>query len=178
MMNKLLLALLLTCCGDGPEPAIIVDDRPEAGVPPEALAQKIDKAFGLPTFHAMTQGTIKTVRIRYFNKKTWATEKQACEYVAGFLAHKSEEVFGFQVWSQGVGVPEIECFIDFTDEYKQKLRDEGKPCREGQGRLLIWQTESCFRDASGRWWFVSAFDHFHTSHPEGNRELSKSAKPK
>ena len=172
-MKLVLLALVLTCAVDSKEPSIVVDDRPEVGVPPEAAAQKIDKAFGLPTFHAMTQGTIKTVRIRYFNKKTWATEKQAREYIAGFLAHESQEAFGFQIWSQEVLVPEIECLVDFTDEYEQKLRDGQKSCREG--RLLIWNTESCFRDATGRWWFVSAFDHFHTSHPKGDRKLSKSA---
>ena len=30
-----------------------------------------------------------------------------------------------------------------------------------------------FRDATGRWWFVNAFDHFHRSHPKGNRENAK-----
>ncbi len=173
-MNAVLLALVLTCAVDGKEPSIVVDDRPEAGVPPEALAQKTDKAFGNGTFQAMTQGTIKTVRIRYFNKRTWATEELAREYVAGFLAHESQEVFDFQIWSQGVGVPEIECLVDFTDEYREKLRNDKKPCREG--RLLIWNTESCFRDATGRWWFVSAFDHFHSSHPKGDRKFSKNPK--
>jgi hypothetical protein len=91
-MKAILLGLLLTCAGK--EPSIVFDDRPEAGVPPEALAQKTDQGFGNETLHAMTQGTIKTIRIRYFNKKTWATEGQAREYVAGFLAHESQEVFG------------------------------------------------------------------------------------
>jgi hypothetical protein len=179
MMTAVLIALALISGADGNAPTIVVDDRPEAGVPPEAEAQKNDKEFpagGARTFHTLTKGTIKTVRIRYFNKKTWATEEQAREYVAGFLAHDSREqdVFGFQIWSESVGVPEIECLVDFTDEYREKLRNEQKPCREG--RLLIWTTESCFRDATGRWWFVNAFDHFHRFHPKGDSKLSRNPK--
>jgi hypothetical protein len=75
-----------------------------------------------------------------------------------------------------VPVPEIECIVQFTDEHRQKLLAENKGCREG--RLLIWKTESCFRDATGRWWFVNAFDQFHRSHPKGNRALAKEAKSK
>ena len=44
-MKAVLLALVLTCAVDGKEPSIVVDDRPEAGVPPEAEAQKNDKLF-------------------------------------------------------------------------------------------------------------------------------------
>ena len=178
-MKAVLIALALICGADSKEPTIVVDNRPEAGVPPEAEAQKNDKEFpekGARTFHAMTRGTIKTVRIRYFNKNIWPTEEQAREYVAGFLAHESrqQDVFGFQIWSQSVGVPEIECLVDFTDDYREKLRNEHMPYREG--RLLIWNTESCFRDATGRWWFVNAFDRFHSSHPKGDRKLSRNPK--
>ena len=169
------------------QPSIVFDNRPESGMPREALAQMIAKlsvpkgalpAQELPkTLHALTNGTIKTVRIRYFNKDTWATEEQAREYVAKFLAHKSLDAYlGSYPWSQGVGAPEIECLVDFTDEYRKKLRDEQKPSHEG--RLLLWNTESCFRDATGRWWFVSAYDHFHGSHPKGIRENAKGAKSK
>jgi hypothetical protein len=158
----------------GGEPEIVFDDHPEAGVPTEALTQSrgADPPHeGMRTLREMTDGRVKTVRVRYFNRQTWPTEKQAREYVGGFLAQKSLDVYGFQVWSQGVGVPELECFIEFTDEYRRKLREDEKPYRDG--RLLIWQTESCFRDATGRWWFVNAFDYFHGCHPKGNRELSK-----
>jgi len=174
--------------GNVQEPSIVVDNRPESGVPPEALAQIYVKlsaaekaandalrAKGYPLrLGTLTAGTIKTVRIRYYNKETWAAEKQAREYVAAFLAHKSLNVYDFQIWSQGVDVPEIECIVEFTDEYRKKLREEQKPCREG--RLLIWNTESCFRDATGRWWFVDAFDYFHRSHPKGDRKLAKDTK--
>src|SRR5580704_17876263 len=102
------------------EPSIVVDNRPEPGVPPEALAQMHVKMSAKEKAEAvalagkeypvrlrtLTAGTIKTVRIRYYNKETWATEKQAREYVAGLFAHKSLDVYGFQIWSQGVGVPE------------------------------------------------------------------------
>ena len=166
------------------EPSIVFDNRPEAGIPEEAKAQEHRKATAQEgvlaarehpiKFRTLTAGTIKSVRIRYFNKETWASEKDARDYVAGFLGNKASEVFGFQIWSQGVEVPEIECFVEFTDEYRKKLLAEKKRCREG--RLLIWNTECCFRDAGGRWYFVSAFDQFHRAHPKGNRELANGAK--
>ena len=68
-------------------------------------------------------------------------------------------------------MPEIEGVVEFTDEYRNKLFAEKKDCREG--RLLIWNTEACFRDATGRWYFVTAFDQFHRSHPKGDRSLVK-----
>jgi hypothetical protein len=168
------------------EPSIVFDNRPGSGVPAEATAQgnrkptAQEEALAVKEFpvkfHTLTAGTIKSVRIRYFNKETWSTEKEAREYVAGFLGNKASEVFGFQVWSQTVGVPEIECIVEFTEEYRKKLLADKKDCREG--RLLIWNTESCFRDGTGRWYFVSAFDQFHRAHPKGNRDLIKGAKPK
>ena len=184
-MKAMPFALFIVCAVNAGEPSIVFDNRPEPGVPREALAQKLTltaqeellAAKGSPVrFHALTDGTIKTVRIRYFNKETWKSEKEAREYVAGFLGNKSSAVFGFQIWSQGVGVPEIECIVEFTDEHSKKLLAEQKECSEG--RLLIWNTESCFRDATGRWLFVDAFDQFHRSHPKGNRENAKGAKSK
>jgi hypothetical protein len=184
-MKAMLFALSIVCPVNAGQPSIVFDNRPEAGVPREALAQKLKltaqqellAAKGSPVrFHALTDGTIKTVRIRYFNKETWKSEKEVREYVAGFLRNKFSAVFGFQIWSQVVGVPEIECIVEFTDEHRQRLRAAHKECREG--RLLIWNTESCFRDAAGRWWFVDAFDQFHRSHPKGNREIVKGAKSK
>jgi len=172
----------------GGEPSIVFDNRPEAGIPEEAKAQErrnppltaeekalIAKEYPVK-FPTLIAGTIKSVRIRYFNKETWASEKDARDYVAGFLGNKASEVYGWQIWSQGVEVPEIECIVEFTDEYRKKLFAEKKECREG--RLLIWNTESCFRDATGKWYFVSAFDQFHRAHPKGERELVKGAKSK
>ncbi|HVX15787.1 MAG TPA: hypothetical protein VHC22_31685 [Pirellulales bacterium] len=178
------LSLIVTLDETGEKPSIVFDNRPEMGVPAEALAQMRERppqeAFPAKPrpqmFHDLTEGTIKTVRIRYFNKDTWAADEAARDYVAGFLANESLGVFGFQIWSQGVGVPEIECVIEFTDEHRKQLLEEQKPCLEG--RLLIWNTEACFRDATGRWWFVNAFDHFHRSHPRGDRKLAKPVKEK
>lgn len=163
-------------------PSIVFDNQPELGIPREAESQKVKLtaqeellAKDWPAhfhFQDLTAGTIKTVRIRYFNTKSWATEEQARDYVAAFLAHKSLPVYGFsQPWSQDVGVPEVECLIDFTDQHRKELLDENRPCREG--RLLLWYTECCYRDATGRWWFVGLFDHFHRYHPKGNRDLAK-----
>lgn len=170
----------------GEEPLIVFDNHPEMGIPSEASAQEHRKATAKEEtlaakeypvkFHTLTEGTIKKVRIRYFNKDTWASEKDAREYVVGFLANEASGVSGFQIWSQGVGVPEIECIVEFTDEHRKKLLAERKGCREG--RLLIWHTESCYRDATGRWYFVYAFDQFHRAHPKGNRELVQGAKAK
>jgi hypothetical protein len=161
-------------------PKIVFDNRPEAGIPPEAIAQ-VDRETARKRelaakgnggkFHSLTAGTIKLVRIRYFNKKTWKSEKEASKYVAGFLGNKLSEVYGFQIWSQSVGVPEIECIVEFTDEHRKNLIAQKKACREG--RLLIWNTECCFRDATGTWYFVSAFDQFHRMHPKGDRKLAK-----
>lgn len=191
-MNAMLLPLFFVCGVGGEEPKIVFDNRPEMGVPLEARAQtrvdseELKKLYATLTvqegegqwpytFHN-TVSTIKTVRIRYFNKETWKSEKQAREYVRGFLANKSSGLNSFQIWSQGVGVPEIECLVDFTDEYRNKLRDEQKRC--DTGRLLIWNTEACFRDATGRWWFVNGFDYYHSSHPKGDRRLAKPKQPK
>lgn len=168
----------------GEEPPIVFDNRPERGVPEEAMTQQRRKATAEQealaakeypvNFHTLTAGTIKSVRIRYYNKETWASEKDVRAYVADLLGNKNSGTYGFQIWSQSVGVPEIECFVEFTDEHRKKLFAERKGCRDG--RLLIWNTESCYRDATGRWYFVTLFDQFHRAHPKGNRELAKGAK--
>ena len=49
---------------------------------------------------------------------------------------------------------------------------EARPWRR-EGRLLLWNTEACYRDPQGVWWFVTAFDHFHRAHPRGDRRLAK-----
>ena len=178
-MIPLLFVLILAPTAGGPEPSIVFDNRPPAGLP---LGARTQKPFGRldmrgKPFRALAGGTVKTVRVRYFNKETWATEEQARAYVAGFFAHPSLEVYDFQVWSQGVGVPEVECVVEFTDAHLRELRDAGEvrgPLLR-EGRLLLWNTEACFRDATGRWWFVTAFDHYHAAHPKGQRDKAKGA---
>lgn len=175
-MKEMLFALFFVCALNAGEPSIVFDNRPESGVPREALTQKSKRTAQPVEFYDLTDGTIKTIRIRYFNKETWKSEKEAIAYVAGFLGNRSSAAYGFQIWSQAVAVPEVECIVEFTDEHRRKLLAENKECHEG--RLLIWNTESCFRDATGRWWFVDAFDQFHRSHPKGNRDNVRGAKSK
>lgn len=113
------------------ELAIVFDNRPQTGIPPDARAQarrNLTTQKEAPTakdyplkFHTLTAETIKSVRIRYFNKKTWASEKEVREYVTGFFSNKTTEVYGFPVWSQVVGVPEIECIVEYTDEYRRSF---------------------------------------------------------
>ena len=177
----------LSFSANADEPSIVIDNTPEQGIPAEALAQQHRKLTAqeealiakgeIPIkFTSLTDGTIKSVRIRYYNSKTWATEKDVREYVAGMLKNKASDAHRFQVWSQGTVAPEIECIVEFTEEHRKKLLADNKGCAEG--RLLIWDTRCCFRDATGNWSFVTLFDQFHRSHPKGDRRLVKEAKPK
>ena len=176
-MKTLFLVLLFGITASGGEPSIIFDNRPESGIPPEARAQEQVDSKSHGTLSGLVGDSIKTVRVRHFSAASWPNEKPVREYVAGVLTNKLTECYTFQIWSQGVAEPEIECLIDFTDDYRNKAAlAEHKPYHEG--RLLIWQTEACFRDATGRWWFVSLFDYFHGHHPSGNRDLSHEKTPK
>lgn len=169
--------MLFGITASGGEPSIIFDNRPESGIPPEARAQEQVDSKSHGTLSGLVGDSIKTVRVRYFSAASWPNEKPVREYVAGVLTNKLTECYTFQIWSQGVAEPEIECLIDFTDDYRNKATlAEHKPYHEG--RLLVWGTAACFRDATGRWWFVSLFDYFHGHHPSGNRELSHGKPPK
>ena len=162
--------------GKSHEPAVIFDSRPEDGLPLEAEAQmramlsNKSAAGKSSNLESLAGNKIKTVRIRYYDKKTWASKEQVSKYVAGFLTRKLP-AGRYPVWSEGLAMPEIECIVEFTDEYRKKLFAERQPCHEG--RLLLWETESCFRDATGKWWFIGLFDYFHKFHPKGSRELAR-----
>ncbi len=175
-MQVSLVTVFLLCTLPTEAPSIVVDNRPESGIPLEATEQmkarqrKSEKSVSRG-FREMTQGTIQTVRIRYYNKKIWPTLQQVRAYIAGFLSAKTTGAGNYYFWSESLVEPQIECLVDFTEAYRQKLQSEGKSCHVG--RLLIWQTEACYRDGTGRWWFVNAFDYFHKAHPNGDRTLSK-----
>ena len=178
----LVLSGFLTICStatttDGRKPLINFDNHPESGIPLDAKAQERGDPKSHGKLSDLVGDSIKTVRVRYFSQASWAGEKEVREYIAGLLTNKLTGCFTFQIWSQVVGEPEIECLVDFTDDYRHKvLYTEHKPYQEG--RLLIWGTAACFRDATGRWWFVSLVDYFRSHHPSGNRELSrKNPKP-
>jgi len=176
-MKAFFLIVAFGITASGGEPPIIFDNRPESGIPLEARAQETVDVRSHGALSDLVGDSIKTVRVRYFSRASWASEKQVREYIAGALTNRSTQCYSFQIWSQMVAEPEIECLIDFTDGYRNKVTlAEHKPYHEG--RLLIWQTEACFRDGDGRWWFVSLFDYFHSHHPAGDRELSHEKTPK
>lgn len=181
MLQRLLLAMILVAglCWStvrADEPTVVFDNRPEFGIPLEAevqmravLSDKSAAGKG-SNLESLAGNKIKTVRIRYYDKKTWASKEQVSKYVAGFLTRKLP-AGRYPVWSEGLAMPQIECFVEFTDEYRNRLFAERQPCHEG--RLLMWGTESCFRDATGKWWFIGLFDYFHRFHPTGTRELAQ-----
>ena len=175
-MKTILLILLFGITACGGQPSIIFDNSPEWGMPPEASAQKNVDSKSRGAFSDLFGDSIKTVRVRYFSRASWASEKQVREYIAGALTDKLAECYTFPIWSQIVAQPQIECLIDFTDDYQSKVFSERKGYREG--RLVIWHTEACFRDGTGRWWFVNLFDYFHSHHPSGDRRLSHEKAPK
>ncbi len=159
----------------GGELSIVFDNRPEFGIPLEAenqgrvvtnLIVGVDRKLS-----NLVGDSIQIVRIRYFSTNSWASETQARDYIAGLLTDKLASCSNAQTWSETVGVPQIECLIDFTDSYRSKLQLEHK--RYYEGKLLVWNTEACFRDATGKWWFVNIFDYFHSRHPSGDRNLSR-----
>ncbi len=170
-MKTIIFTLLFGVATLGAEPSIIFDNRPEFGIPPEAKAQENLAAHGNGTLSNLLGNTVKTVRVRYFNQKTWPVENQARDYIAGLLTNKSTECYTFQIWSELVAEPGIECLIDFTDETRGKVVAAHKQYYEG--RLLIWNTEACYRDPYGKWWYIELFDYFHGHHPSGTRDLSR-----
>ena len=157
----LVLGVLSTCPAGGEEAKIVVDSRPEMGVPAEALAQEHEAPKkGQKTFVELTDGIIKTVRIRYYDKEKLATEELATDYVRKILKDKTLDVAGFQIWSEALGEPEVECRIEFTTEHQEQVwkKQREQPVKgkihHREGCLLIWPGRACFRDAAGRWWFV------------------------
>ncbi len=147
------------------EPRITFEkpQRPESGIPQEATAQqKMDDADH-GTLGKILGDTLESVTVRYFSG-VWTDEKQVREYLAGLLSDDRTKAYTFEIWSQPVGVPEVECLLSFKNHQ--------------EGRLLLWNTCACVRDAAGKWWFVTTFDYFHRKHPKGDRSLvPKETKP-
>jgi len=139
-------------------PAMIVfQNRPETGIPREAREHQIVNPESQGTFKSLVGDSIKNISVRYVDKN-WSSEEQVSDYLFGFLDNPKTAIYTFEIWSQHVGEPEIECLVTFKDH--------------GQGKLLIWHTAACFRDVEGKWWFVSLFDHYHRHHPNGQRQLA------
>lgn len=138
------------------EPQIVFKNQPESGIPDEArLQEKVDPASH-GTLAKVLGDSLQTITVRYFSGE-WPDQKQVAGYLTGLLVDEGTATYTFQIWSQGVGEPEIECLLTFKGRV--------------EGRLLIWGTTACLRDAAGKWWFVSIYDYFHRKHPKGNRGL-------
>lgn len=170
-MRTTLFMVVLAVSAAASEPSIIFDSRPESGVPVDAMTQKPLDTRNHGSLGQLAGDSIKTVRVMYHDKATWTNEQQIQTYIAGLLTNVHAETYSFQVWSQGLGRPELECGIEFTSAHQARVRADR--IRAHDGRLLIWKTEACFRDATGRWWFVALFDHYHGTHPAGNRSLAR-----
>lgn len=159
-MKALLFFLLSLTVSRAVEPQIIFNiqtNHLERGIPSEAQQQEKVNPRSHGTLAQVLSNTLDTVTVRYFNNG-WTNQAQVRAYVAGIFADAHTETYTFQIWQQGVGAPEIECLLQFKNQQ--------------QGRLLLWDTACCVRDANGKWWFVSTFDFFHRKHPKGNRKLS------
>jgi hypothetical protein len=153
-MKLLLFFLLSFAISRAAEPRIVFENRPEFGIPREAEQQaKVD-----PNSHGtLTQvlgDTLQTVTVRYFSN-VWTDQKQVSDYLVGLLVDQRTATFTFQIWSQGVGVPDIECILTFKNHR--------------QGKLLVWDTTACVLDDTGKWWFVSVFDYYHQKHPKESK---------
>jgi hypothetical protein len=173
----MLLILLFASSVYGGGPAILFDNqhRPVLGIPPEARAQERTNSLGSGSHGSLSpllRDSVKALRVQYFNKESWKTEDQVRAYLGALTTNQFTEVYGLQMWSESVGTPEIDCLVDFTEEYQSKVVSQEHSTYR-QGRLLLWLTEACFRDGSGRWWFVNVFDHFHRHHPLGKRSLAR-----
>lgn len=142
------------------EPSISFENRPESGIPHEArLHEKVDP-HSHGTLAQVLGGSMQSVTVRYFSDR-WTDEEQVRDYLTGLLADDRTETYTFQIWSQDVGVPDIECLLTFKNR--------------AQGRLLLCDAAACVRDDAGKWWFVSLFDYFHRNHPKGDRSLADPA---
>jgi hypothetical protein len=142
------------------------EDKPDSGIPVAAQLQKNEKLAIPLLWGDVFTGKFESVNIRYFDAETWKTQKQVKQYLLGFLKRDDIRVFSHVPWAQGVGVPEIECSIEFKDDYRKSTDRKFR-----YGKLLIWNTVACFRDANGTWHFLTNGDYFHLHHPAGDPEV-------
>lgn len=157
-MKTLIILLWFTTLAHAETPRFVFENRPESGIPREAQQQVREEFNPLPqgTLAKKVEESIDTVTVRYF-LDTWSDKEQVEDYLTGLLTDDRTEVYDFQIWSQIVGEPEIECLLNFKNH--------------AQGRLLVWGGVACVRDDAGKWWFVTTFDYYHGKHPKGDRSL-------
>jgi len=162
-MKTAFILLLLAATTHAAEPQIVFDKQPvhpAPGIPREAKLQETVDPHGHGTLAKLLGDSVQSMTVHYFSD-VWTDKKQVSDYLVGLLADDSTETYTFQIWSQVVGEPEIECSLTFKNQK--------------QGRLLLWGTTACVCDSTGKWWFVSVFDYFHRKNPKGDRSLAKKA---
>ena len=142
------------------------DEKPDSGIPIGAQLQNRERLTKPLLWGDVFAGKFESVSIRYFDSETWKTKKQVRQYLIGFLKREDIQIHSNVPWAQGVGVPEIECSLKFKDEYRKSSDEKFK-----YGKLLIWNTVACFRDANGTWHFLTNGDYFHLHHPGGDPEV-------
>ncbi|MCD6050603.1 MAG: hypothetical protein K0Q55_2006 [Verrucomicrobia bacterium] len=133
------------------EPPAVLGYRPAIGIPEEARRQeRLDEKHGRQTLASHLSPVLESVSVRY-HSQIWTNQSHASNYLAGLLVDAKTYTATHQFWSQGVGSPELECLLTFTN---------------GQtGKLLIDGPYICFRDQTNRWWFASAQEHYEQAHP-------------
>ena len=144
---------------------VTFDEKPDFGIPVAAQLQDF-KHGDAKLWGELFADKIESASIRYFDADIWKSEEQVGKYLQGFLKRKDMKVFNYPFWAQGVGIPEIECTVKFNDEYRKSSERKFK-----YGKILIWNTVACFRDANGIWHFLSNGKHFYLHHPKRNNEI-------
>ncbi len=159
-MRPTLLALMLITATQAAEPKIEFDKQPKPsirGVPKEAKLQSKSDTLNHGTLAKQMADSVQTITVQHASKE-WS-DKELTQYLTGLLTDTSTATYTFQIWSQLVLEPEVECAIRFKDQK--------------QGKLLLWDTCGCYQDPQGRWWFLSLFDYYHANHPHGTRRIQK-----
>lgn len=156
-MRQLTFVLLtLICCGPSMTPSqhVRFDNRPAAGMPIEA--RRAFHGFGRRSisWRELVGGKIGGFTVRYYDKTVWKSE----ESVSSFLRNLFDEKESVNVWSnemssRPLGVPDLECRVNFTPEEYRRTAANQKTFA-GKGRLLVWDDLGCYLDCGGAWHFL------------------------
>jgi hypothetical protein len=147
------------------------DEKPESGIPIAAQLQNNERLTKPLLWGDVFAGKFESASIRYFDVETWETKSQVKQYLMEYLKCEDTQIFSCVPWAQGVGVPEIECSIRFKDDYRKSTDRKFR-----YGKLHIWKTVACFRDADGVWHFLTNAEHFRLHHPQGDSKLGADLK--
>lgn len=130
------------------------DNRPESGIPSEALDQ-IAPEKQMLVWSEVVGNNVELVRVRYYNPARWSSKEAVSVYLDGLCAEDAfrVQVWQKEVWAQNVKVPDLECLVDFTADEQMRILNQKQVPREG--KLLVWGNAGCFRDAAGIWHFLT-----------------------